>query len=519
MPQRRVLFFDNSRLTAYRVHSGVVLHEAGFAGDEAGLAAFGDYLTRHRRSLFMVLADASEETFQTEDIPYSTGKDRQAIIQRKLAQHFYGTPYSLAVSQGRLKSGRRDERLLLMALTQPQHLEPWLDVLRARKAILAGVYSLPQTIAGFLPGKTSEQVLLLTLTRAGLRQTYFDAGQMRFSRLTPLIHDSADTSAIAAASEAVKMHQYLASQRLIQRDKPLTTRVLVHPAEAAAMRARCLSNSSLHFEFVDLLEEARRTGLRVALTHSQADMLFCHLLVKKPPAKQFAPPEELDFYRLWQTRFGLKVAGAFVLAGGLLFSANHGLDILTLQGEVEQTRQQNEANQAQYMAKMQALPKIPLGTDDLRTLIGRYDQVALRAQGPAPLLIQVSQSLDAFPAITLDWIEWGIVEQIGATSLNTANAAGVAPAQPQSPVPPHLMSGPYTQAIITARLPISMVGDNRGQLALVADFVKHLGQASNTLITILQPPVDTQSGKTLKSGDERATPEAPKFIFRVTRKL
>ena len=221
MPQRRVLFFDNSRLTAYRVHGGAVLHEASFAADEAGLAAFGDYLQQHRPSLFLILADVAEESFQTEDIPYSTGKDRQAILQRKLAQHFYGTPYALAQSQGRLKSGRRDERMLLMALTQPQHLEPWIGVLLRNKAILAGIHSLPQTIAGVLPAKPSGQLLLLTLTHAGLRQTFFEDGQMRFSRLTPLIHDATDASAIAAASEAVKMHQYLASQRLIERDKPL----------------------------------------------------------------------------------------------------------------------------------------------------------------------------------------------------------------------------------------------------------------------------------------------------------
>jgi hypothetical protein len=81
------------------------------------------------------------------------------------------------------------------------------------------------------------------------------------------------------------------------------------------------------------------------------------------------------------------------------------------------------------------------------------------------------------------------------------------------------MNGPYAQATVVARLPITMVGDNRGQLSLVADFAKHLGMAPDTFATILQPPVDTQSGKTLKSGDENSTPEAPKFIFRVTRKL
>jgi hypothetical protein len=81
------------------------------------------------------------------------------------------------------------------------------------------------------------------------------------------------------------------------------------------------------------------------------------------------------------------------------------------------------------------------------------------------------------------------------------------------------MNGPYTQATAVARLPITMVGDHRGQLSLVADFARHLGMAPDTLVVILQPPVDTQSGKTLKSGDEKSLPEAPKFIFRVTRKL
>ena len=512
MPQRRVLFFDNSRLTAYRVHGGMVGHEASFAGDEAGLAAFGNYLAEHHRSLYLILADVAEESYQTEDIPYSPGKDRQAIIRRKLAQHFYGTPYALAHSQGRLKTGRRDERLMLMALTQPQHFAPWLGIMRRQQAILAGIYALPQTMSGLLPSKSAGQQLLLTLTHAGLRQTFFNDGQMRFSRLTPLIHDSADASAIAAASEAVKMHQYLASQRLIERDKPLITRVLAHPAEITAMRARCLSNTSLHFEIDNLLEVSRRLGLRSPPGNSQADVLFCHMLVRKVPAEQFAQAEELEFHRLWQTRFGLKAAAAIILAGGCLFAAHRGLDIMQVQNVIDQTRQQTVLNKDQYTKKMQALPAIPINTDELRDLIARYNQVAQRAVGPAPLLIQISHSLDAYPRININRIEWAIVEQL------TPVAPGIAPATlPQ--IPPTMASGPYAQATVTAHLPIGMVGDHRGQLSLVADFARHLGAAPDTLVAVLQQPVDTQSGKTLKSGDEKSMPEAPKFIFRVIRKL
>jgi hypothetical protein len=82
-----------------------------------------------------------------------------------------------------------------------------------------------------------------------------------------------------------------------------------------------------------------------------------------------------------------------------------------------------------------------------------------------------------------------------------------------------MASGPYAIATVAAQLPLGMAGDHRGQLKLVADFAKHLGAEPDTLVTILQQPVDTQSEKTLKSGDETNIQEAPKFSFRMTRKL
>ncbi len=125
----------------------------------------------------------------------------------------------------------------------------------------------------------------------------------------------------------------------------------------------------------------------------------------------------------------------------------------------------------------------------------RYDQVVKRAQGPAPLLIQLSQSLDAFPAITVEKVDWKISEE---------------------PIP---AGGPYAHAIVAASLPLGMISNHRAQLALVADFTKHLGSVPDTTVTIVQPPVDTQSGKTLRSSDEKNTLEAPRFVFRLTRKL
>lgn len=509
MPQRRILFLDTTRLSAYRCSGGTVDLEGSFVTDAAGLEAFGAYLVRHRNCVFSLLADVSEEGFQAEDIPFTSGKDRKSIITRKLAQFFYNTPLSAAHSHGRLKTGRRDERLLLMALTRPQHFEPWLDLMREMQTILAGVYTLSQVTQRLLPADAPPQLLLVTQTHGGLRQTYFADRQLRFSRLTPLATGTAQEAAVATSSESAKMHQYLSSQRLIDRNRPLATRVFAHPTQVAAMRERCRDSAVLQFEFVDLLQEAKHLGLRTPLADSRAETLFCHLLAQKTPNEQLAPPQDRQFYRLWQTRFFLKAASAIIFVGGLLFAAKQGLELWHIVDVTDKLQQQSRLDQQRYDAMLQALPQIPLSTDNLRAFVDRYQQVEKRAQGPAPLLVQLSRSLDAFPAIALDHIEWKIAEKPDAAP------GGASP----SPATPETTGGPYAQIVATARLPLGMIGDQRGQLALVADFTKHLGAQANTQAIILQPPVDTQSGKTLKSGDERSSPEAPKFSFPLTRKL
>ncbi|MDP1605185.1 MAG: hypothetical protein Q8L93_00815 [Rhodocyclaceae bacterium] len=514
---RHVLFLDASHLTAYPVSGKALLADESFAADAAGLEAFGAYLARHRDGVFMLLADVAEEGFNLESIPKSSGSDRAALVKRKLAQYFYGTHLTLAISLGRLKEGRRDERLLLMALTRPRHFEPWLAMLDAAGVALAGVYSVAQTLVNLLPKAAPPQLLIVTLTRGGLRQTFFVDGQLRFSRLTALATGTLEETASATLLEAAKMHHYLLGQRLIDRGQPLAIRILAHPTKVAAMRARCRDTTELQFDFIDLLQEAARAGLRSPLPDSRAEMLFCHLLARKTPVGQFAPAVEQQFYRLWQIRRTLKIASGMILAGALLFAGKQGLDILQARDAIGQIEQQTRIDQQRYDTTLLALPKIPLSTENLLALVNRYEAVLQRSPGPAPLLVQLSQSLDAFPDIAIERVEWSIVEQLAPASGHKTGGDGAPPAT--LTMGTSGTSGPYAQALVEARLPPRMAGDQRGQLALVADFALHLGATPDTLVTLVQQPVDTQSGQTLKSSDGKRTLEAPKFSFRLTRKL
>ena len=110
MPQQRLLYLDTNHLSALLWHGGTLHEEGHFAHDDAGVAAFSEYLAHHRRSNFRLLADVTDEGFQIETLPYTQGADRRALLARKLGQYFYGSPLSTAISCGREKTGRRDEK-------------------------------------------------------------------------------------------------------------------------------------------------------------------------------------------------------------------------------------------------------------------------------------------------------------------------------------------------------------------------------------------------------------------------
>ena len=250
MADRRILYLGAHQLAAYRWQGGEVRADATFEAAPGGFAAFAEYVRGHQKSVFTLLANLAEEAFQTETIPYLRAGDRRAVITRKLSQLFYTTPYTGALSLGHEKNRRKDERLLLAALTAPGALDPWLTVLRDLRVALGGIHSLPFFGASLLKqlGIGDERCLLLTVQDQSLRESYFERGHLHFSRLSPLSHPSIGGIAQALATEALKLQQYLLSQRLIARNQPLRAVVVAHPLALKAVAEHCVSTDSLTFD-------------------------------------------------------------------------------------------------------------------------------------------------------------------------------------------------------------------------------------------------------------------------------
>ncbi|MFA6313928.1 MAG: hypothetical protein WCV99_07060 [Sterolibacterium sp.] len=521
MPQRRLFYLDANRLSAFHWHAGKLTAEDSFTADGHGVELFAAYLKQHQQSLFYLLADVVEEGFQPDVIPHVQGRDRTALLKRKNDQFFHGAPLNLAITLGRETTGRRDDKILFVALTRTQLFEPWLDALRDAECQLVGVYSLPliaHTFAGAYIKRDRAhppQFLLVTLTRAGLRQTFFDNGQLRFSRLTPLANDSLDECITACSVESARIYQYLLGYRLIDRGVSLPTLVLTHPAQTTSFRERCRDTGEVQFEFLDLVAEAGRHGLKAVPADSHSETFFLHLMVRSTPSQQFADSTQRRLYRLWQTRLGLNGASLVILASCLLFSGKQMIQIYQMRDDTEQIQHQAEVTRLQYATALKALPTMPFTSNNLRALIERYDTLVKRTPTLEPMYRRISEALQQAQRVELDRIDW----KLGGNP-DDAQKPADATGKQAAPVKSTTAGELYVIADVFAQLPVALKNDERTLKGIIDTFNASLVKDGKVQVRTLKLPFDVESSKTLRSSDESsAVIEIPKFAVRIVQKL
>jgi hypothetical protein len=405
---RHLLYLTSDGLSAYVWRRGQLAREAGFTADEAGPAGFAAYLEAHRKAEFRILANLRDESQQVEIIPYLRRGDRQSFITRKMGRLFAGTPLARAVSLGYEKTGRRNERVLLSALTQVADFEPWLACFSAAGAALAGVYTLSQLGGALLgkAGKLPERCLLLTRQDSSLRETFMVGGEPWFSRLVPMTEGEDGDPAAALAREAARLRQYLAGQSLIGHQDTLPVFVLGHPSRQDRLPAPAAETGGLSFIPIDNRDLAARMGLKTLPEDDRSELLFLHLLATGAPRSQFADSSLRRHWRFLQFRRAL-FAGTALLTLALLSLAGKGLhDSRNLRGEAFDLSAREKALISGKQEPAMEKSRLPADHATLRRVSARFAELHASQSHPAEAYRIVSRALDKSPAIELDSIDW-----------------------------------------------------------------------------------------------------------------
>lgn len=406
MAIKTLLFLGGEGFHAYTWESGKFLEAQHFTDSTEGKEKFAAFLQSNSHPAYL-LADLVEEDFRHEIVPHLHGRDRAELIQRKFEQFYRSTPFRQASLLQRQKEGRRDDEVLFSALTNPAIITTWLNIMLAHHVPLVGIYSVPNISAPLIHNKLSGHVLLLSWEKhAGLRQTYFDAGQLRFSRLTPVIAGNSFSKEVA--TEAVRTHQYLKSLSLIPAGKALSVCIACHENDKCELEAQLSDNPDIYYAYLDIQEIGKRNKLRVSINDSDATLLLLHLLAVKVPHGSYAAAGHTHFHQLLQLRHRLRWLNTALAGVCLLWSASNMWEGRWMNDEANSLREQAGKLSQQAQKIVQEFPNTLAASADMKAAVLLARSLEGHSPPPQQILLGLSKSMDAFPRIHLDKLSWEV---------------------------------------------------------------------------------------------------------------
>ena len=511
MAAKYILYFTAEEHHLYRAVRGELELDAKFPGDETGVSAFRDYLRAHTRALFSVMVDLAGEDFHEEQVPQLRGRDRDAVVQRRLQQRYRDTRLAAALSLGGVTTGeRRNERLLLTSFTNTQSLAPWLDALDESGARLAGVFSVPllaPALAARL-GVRSGRAFIVTATSAGLRQSFVEDGKLRFARLERTGEMVPQALAMFVRSETLRLSQYLTTLRVLPREAsgPVQVLVVAPAGQRATFEQVLQSDARLVFRTVDAAEAEAAVGLRRKPRGAAGEALYLHLAAKNPPREQFASSSERRRYTIWQLQRATVAAGVLGFAACALFAGTKWLDVMQARERAQQQAQEAHRAADAYARITATFPVTNTSTENLKVAVTEFTRIAQRGAAPERVFAHLSHVLEEFPQFEIDSLRWGV----GLPGREAQRA--VAP-----PVKPDAQ-GDLETVEVSGRVNATQRSDYRGITAQVQRFAAALGTAGFQLART-QLPFDVTSEGTLTGDIGGAETDAPRFTIVFTRKM
>ena len=509
---RHLLYFTAEDHHLYRWRAGKLELLAKFSGDDLGVTAFREHLRGSEGTLFAVVADLAGEDFHEEQVPQLRGRDREAVVQRRLAQRYRDTRLAAALPLGHVAAAqRRNERLLLASFTNTQQFAPWLDALEEAGVRLAGVYSVPllaPVLAARL-GVRGPRALIVSANRAGLRQCFVEGGRLRFARLERTVDMVPQALAAFARSETLRLAQYLTTLRAVARDgAPLQALVIAPRGQRAVFEQALVSDSRVVFRTIDTAQAQDAAGLRQAPDGAGAEALYLHLAARKPPREQFASTGDRRRYLIWRLQRAVVAAGALGLAACAVYAGSLWLESADLASRAEAHSREARIAAERYERITASFPVTETTADNLRATVLEFRRIAETSASPEPALAHVSRVLGQFPQMELDALNWSIGRPDDR--------------RPSKPAPSSAKPHGQDQAVLvelSGRVNATQRNDYRGITAHVQAFAGMLAQSGFTLVRTQLPFDITPEGTLTGDIGGADSGEAPRFTIVLARRL
>jgi len=520
---KHLFYLGSERLDAWLWEAGRLSGPASFAATRAGVDAFLGYLEQHHPGTpALLLADLVEEDFQRLLLPHVGGQAGRNLLERRLLQQYRETPYRQATVQDRADEGRRDDIVLCSALTNPALLLPWTEALELLKTPLAGVYSvslLSEELADRLGvGREHEHLLLVTQQSAGVRQSYFHKGCLKFSRLT--LAADREGAVVNAGVETARTQQFLVSVRLVERGEQLHAVMIAHGQELERWSGQCQNGPETVYHFIPLGIAAGLAGIALPSEDAPlADPMFLELLARTRPASHYRLGEEGRYYKLWRARRALMASSAAVAACALMWMGGNLWGYVEAQGDGERLNREAAGYDASYRVSMSDMPPSLAPTANMKAAVTVERLLATQAPAPIDMMGMLSAALDKVPQVRVVRLDWRVAADglpASAPAGGGGNSGGEADAVP---IPSRVLGIPSKPPqTLRVEAEVALMSNNaRGILDSMNVFAQELARNPRLTVAIERTVLDISPGVKLSGSTAAAAGDKPaQFVLNLS---
>jgi hypothetical protein len=510
MTRKLMLHLTGDRLCCWHWERGLLSPGLCFDASPAGVQSFAAWLEGRQETPALLLADLVEEDFQRHLLPHVTGRAGLAMRERRLAQSWRDTPFRSVHLQGREPEGRRDDITLFSALTNPAALAPWLDALENQQVPLAALYSPVLLSAALLTedARLEPHLLLVTEHASGIRQTYFQFGKVRFSRLAQ--------AATSAEQEAERTRRFLAGAHMLPRDAPLRVLALLPLARIATPPAASLP-ALLDWRVLPLEEAAARHRLPAT---DNPDVLLLGLAARTAPPGHYPLGPRQRFYSLWRTKQSLYASSAVLAAACLLWVGTNIAGYVFARGHIQELRHETQGFKTAYRSSMSSMPPAVDKTANMKAAVQMAQMVARQGPWPQGFLSMLSEALERSPQIRLMQLDWRAsapgVLPVASSSVFPGASTSPALVAPQSSMLIGIPKAPPQLVRLQAEVLVEQ-DDYRSVLLNMNHFAQELARMPGMLVEIEQLPFDIRPNVKLtgKAGAATGFGDRTKFTLSI----
>jgi hypothetical protein len=480
-----------------------------FEPDDQGLDLFNSYLRSFRHEPVRLLVDLIEEEFRQIRIPLLRGSDRNAILQRNYTKYFRTSEYRHAVSQAVEKKARKEEKILLLGLTNQYLLEPWLKIIEATRTPLSGIISLPLLSENYVKELKSDSRTIILVSQqvpSNLRQSVFVDGKLVLSRLVPIASFYQGDYATDVLRDIESTQRYLTSQRIVERADTVAVHILTNKRHFDKLKARGEQESRFDFTIHEINELLAREKIEVGDEQDFSSGLYCYLASKKLFLNHYAKPKERRYYQHHRAGLVLTLASIALLSIGTGIALTSAIKGWLYQDTISETTLIEQKYKAKFNQLSETRIDSTTSTASMQNIVQTVDILQQRyLRDPEAMLAMISNDISIFTDIRVKNINWFV-----ANYSDSADYADVHWGKPKKRSKrkldkngkrlPSPKKGYFEIALVEGEF-IDFDGNYRYALSAVDDLEKTMAESGKYYsVEITKRPLDIESDNRL-SGD------------------